>query len=105
VTSPPRSPRHLASPYDRHPLRLFGEGRAPGNWGNKLSAACAWCGRRFAPLSIALDATCRINAHLAPDQSPRLDLPEEAWQEPRFLSECPGCRRPLRFNPFIIGNR
>jgi len=44
-------------------------------------------------------------AGLRPDQSPCLELPDEAWEEPRLLSECPLCHKPLRFNPFIVDNR
>jgi len=35
------------------------------------------------------------------NQSPCLDLPAEAWDEPRLLSACPLCRQPLKFNPFV----
>ena len=45
------------------------------------------------------------NANLSPDQSPCLELPDEAWNEPRLLSECPFCHKPLKFNPFIVDNR
>jgi hypothetical protein len=40
------------------------------------------------------------NAHLAENQSPCLDLPAEAWDEPCLRSECPLCHQPLKFNPF-----
>ena len=46
-----------------------------------------------------------VAANLSPDQSPCLELPDKAWDEPRLLSECPLCRKPLRFNPFIVDNR
>lgn len=42
---------------------------------------------------------------LSPDDSPCLSLPDEAWKEPRLLLECPLCKKPLRFNPFIVDNR
>jgi hypothetical protein len=25
--------------------------------------------------------------------------------EPRLLSECPACRKPLKFNPFLVDNK
>ena len=34
-----------------------------------------------------------------------LELPAETRNEPRLLSECPYCHKPLRFNPFIVDNR
>ena len=42
---------------------------------------------------------------LRPDQCPYLELPNEAWHEPRLLSECPLCHKPLKINPFILDNR
>ena len=32
-------------------------------------------------------------------------LSKEAWDEPRLLSECPKCHKPLKFNPFIVDNK
>lgn len=45
------------------------------------------------------------DANLSPDQSPCLELPDEAWEEPHLLSECPLCHKPPRFDPFIADNR
>lgn len=45
------------------------------------------------------------NANLTDNQSPCLDLPAEAWDEPQLLSACPLCRQPLKFNPFVVDNR
>ncbi len=33
-----------------------------------------------------------------------LELPSAAWDESQLLSECPLCRQPLKFNPFIVDN-
>ena len=30
---------------------------------------------------------------------------EEAWREPSLLAECPHCRLPLKYNPFIVDRR
>lgn len=35
----------------------------------------------------------------------RLMFPKEVWDERGLLSECPKCKRPLKFNPFIVDNR
>ena len=75
------------------------------NWDTDLTAVCAWCGRRVAAPEVVLDAIRGITAHLTPDQAPCLELPPEAWDEPRLLSECPLCRKLLKFNPFIVDNR
>ncbi|MBU2650977.1 MAG: hypothetical protein KKA81_08580 [Bacteroidetes bacterium] len=40
---------------------------------------------------------------LVPDQSPCLELPDEAWEHPGLLLECPKCKEKLKFNPFIAG--
>jgi hypothetical protein len=40
---------------------------------------------------------------LKPEQSPCLELPDEAWEEPDLLSNCPQCGEGLKFNPFIAG--
>jgi hypothetical protein len=42
-------------------------------------------------------------AGLRPEQSPCLELPDEAWEEPGLLGFCPECGEELKFNPFIAG--
>lgn len=78
-----------------------------GSWDDAVKAVCPWCGGRFPVADEILDVIRAINrnAHLSPDQSPCLDLPAGAWDEPRLLSECPLCHKPLKFNPFIVDNR
>lgn len=44
------------------------------------------------------------NANLFPDKSLCLELPSEAWKEPRLFLECPLCHKPLKVNPFIVDN-
>jgi len=72
----------------------------------QLTALCPWCGRRFEPNAAILDAMDAIsrNAALSPDRSPCVELPREAWDDSALVSECPDCRRPLRFNPFLVDN-
>jgi tetratricopeptide (TPR) repeat protein len=50
-------------------------------------------------VTAAIDSLC---AHLAPDQSPCLDLPDAAFADPRLLSQCPRCNSPVQFNPFFV---
>jgi len=76
-------------------------------WESEPTTKCEWCCQRFVPFTSVLDAIGGItsNANLAPDDSPCAKFPDEAWDEPRLLSECPHCHEPLRFNPFIVDNR
>jgi WD40 repeat protein len=71
------------------------------------TAKCEWCGQRFTPGTVVIDAIHGIarNAKLSLEQSPCVELPDEAWEEPRLLSECPYCHKALKFNPFIVDNR
>lgn len=76
-------------------------------WDREITAMCHWCGSRFVPSANALDTIEGIThaAALREDQSPCLELPDEAWQEPSLVSECAHCHEPLRFNPFMVDNR
>jgi hypothetical protein len=67
------------------------------------SAQCLWCGERFIVASPILDTIAALarNAGLAPGQSPCLELPAEAWDEPKLLSKCPQCGGAVKFNPFV----
>jgi WD40 repeat protein len=76
-----------------------------GRYDDDATAKCSWCGKRFVPNESVCNTIKTLNAYLTPDQSPCLELPDEAWNEPRLLSECPHCHAPLRFNPFIVDNR
>lgn len=91
------------------PMRiwLIGNNGTKGRWDNDITSTCLWCGTRFVVQDKILNAirTINNNAGFTPDQSPCLELPAEAWDEPRLLSECPHCRKPLKFNPFIVDNR
>lgn len=46
-----------------------------------------------------LDIARQANLTLA--DVPCRSLPDEAWSDPRLLSDCIACRKPLKFNPFI----
>ena len=70
-----------------------------------LSADCPLCGNRFAPptsVSATIE-TITKKARLKPGQSPCLELPKEAWEEPGLLGNCPKCGGELKFNPFVVG--
>jgi WD40 repeat protein len=77
------------------------------HWDDQVTAFCLWCANRF-PITkkiLALIGALNRDARITPDQSPCLELPDEAWDEPGLLSECPLCHKPLKFNPFIVDNR
>jgi hypothetical protein len=81
--------------------------RAESEWEDGCRVLCCWCGKRFplAPKIHDVITAITRNAGLSPEQSPCLELPEEAWEEPGLVSECPLCRRPIKYNPFIVDNR
>jgi len=86
---------------------LYGSRGASGSWADQLSAACQWCGSRFPVSAKILEVIDGIH-HSAGEQpggSACLDLPEDCWNEKLLLWECPRCRRPLRFNPFLVDDR
>jgi WD40 repeat protein len=87
---------------------LFDEGETiPAMYDDNVTAACPWCGQRFTPAGVVLDAIASItrNTGLTPGQSPCLQLPDVAWEEPCLLSKCTRCSGRLRFNPFVVDNR
>ena len=82
---------------------LYGDGTASGRWDDHLTAACQWCRGRFPVSRKILDVIeeIRRSAGACPGGSACLGLPEDAWNEKVLLSECPSCRQPLKFNPFL----
>ena len=63
---------------------------------------CPLCGVQFEPASGIVSAIESLSSHLGPEHSPCLDLPGSAFADPRLLSACPHCARPLQFNPFFV---
>ncbi|HVR30787.1 MAG TPA: NACHT domain-containing protein [Thermoanaerobaculia bacterium] len=78
-----------------------------GHWDDTPTTACAWCGQRFPTPGAVLHTITAIarDARLSENGSPCLELPREAWDEPRLLSACPHCHQPLRLNPFVVDDR
>ena len=67
------------------------------------STDCPLCGHRFEPpQSIIQTIIQTLNENnIKPDQSPCLELPDEAWKHSGLLGECPECHEKLKFNPFF----
>lgn len=78
-----------------------------GSWGEHVTVRCRWCGALIPMRADVLDVVGGIarDAALPEDASPCLELPEEAWEAPGLLSECPACGKPLQFNPFLVDQR
>ncbi len=87
--------------------RLFGKKSYEGRWDDNITTVCLECGQSFPVAASILDIIAGITrtANLSEDQSPCLNLPCEAWDEPKLLSECPSCHQSLKFNPFVVDNR
>jgi WD40 repeat protein len=76
--------------------------RDSGTWEDELTARCGWCGKRFAPDAKVVDTTRAFCADLGLGKSPITHLPDAAYDEPRLMSTCPMCERPLRFTPYHV---
>lgn len=68
---------------------------------------CPICGHRFPASPFVLNTIEKIakKAGLKSNQSPCLELPDEAWEEPGLLGNCPNCGERLKFNPFVAGGK
>jgi WD40 repeat protein len=72
---------------------------------SKSIADCPSCGHHFYPSALTLSMIAKIHkkSGLKNRQSPCLELPNEAWEDPGLLGNCPKCGVALKFNPFIAG--
>ena len=86
---------------------LYGKAGENGHWEDSIKAKCLWCCEHFPVTEEILHIIFAISsdADLSADQSPCLQLPAVAWDEPQLLSECPICHKPLKFIPFVVDNR
>lgn len=74
-------------------------------WSKVINVFCRWCGKYFIPETRIINRIQDLNKHLSPDQTPCLNLPNDAWNNPLLHSECSNCKQPLRVNPFIVDNK
>jgi WD40 repeat protein len=70
---------------------------------NHISAFCGLCSNRFQVPEKVHKLIRRINlsSNVTEKISPCLQLPNEAWEDPGLLCNCPKCGENLKFNPFI----
>ena len=69
----------------------------------EFSSDCPFCGHRFAPPQVVIKTIIQIlkDSRIKSNQSPCLELPDEAWEHPGLIGECPECHVKLKFNPFL----
>lgn len=106
-TGPPIATAVVLRHFGRRPFLGFTGGKERGRWDSVATVKCGICGGRFRCARAVLDANAGIpiDARLARCEAPCLNLPAEAWEEQRLLSECPLCHEPLKFNPFVVDHR
>lgn len=82
-------------------------GKNSGFYDDFLSLRCPICMKliRFPDRVSEVINSIHIDCHIIADDIPVLKLPDEAWDEPDLLSECPKCGGKLKFNPFKVDNR
>jgi hypothetical protein len=73
-------------------------------WSPQPEARCRSCGVRFTPPPTVLQAIDGItrDAGLTIERAPCVSLPAGAWENEALRSECPDCKGPVRFNPFLV---
>ena len=75
------------------------------SWDDEATARCEWCSYRFKPAPLVLDCLQELTASTSAEQPPCLSQSRESWADPKLLSECSQCGRPVKFNPFIVDLR
>ncbi|HET6977948.1 MAG TPA: NACHT domain-containing protein [Pyrinomonadaceae bacterium] len=83
-------------------VRLYDFAR--GGWAKNVVAYCGWCDRSVEPSANILETIEALSASLRPGQSPCLSLDQTAFTDPRLVSTCAYCKKPIRFNPFVVDN-
>jgi len=72
------------------------------DWAEKVVAYCGWCDRTLRPPANILKAIEELSSSLKPDQSPCLALDQKAFADPRLETICAYCKKPIRYNPFVV---
>lgn len=76
-------------------------------WDEYIKARCFFCAFKISIPPNCLDTIHALNrnSHITPEDSPILKLPNEAWDEPKLLFDCPKCGGKLKSNPFVVDNK
>ncbi len=74
------------------------------DWAEKIVAYCGWCDRYLRPPANILKVIEDLSASLKPDQSACLALDQKAFADRRLESTCSYCKKPIRYNPFVVDN-
>jgi len=88
-------------------VRLHLNDNPDGGWDENITFTCQWCGKRLAAREEVLQTIQRLarDSNLVLDDPDYIfKLPDEAWDDPGLLADCPSCGKPLKFNPFIVDN-
>jgi WD40 repeat protein len=72
------------------------------NWAEKVVAYCGWCDRSLRPKAHILKVIEELSTSVKPDQSPCLALDQKAFADPRLETTCGYCKKPIRYNPFVV---
>ncbi len=88
-------------------LWRFGDSSSRGKWDNKLTTLCGWCSNRIIVTESVIGA---IKDGLkeydySKENFENFNYPDNIWNSPNLVQECPSCQMPLKFNPFIVDNR
>jgi WD40 repeat protein len=88
-------------------LWKYGPHGVAGKWDTDVTMKCPLCLERFPVSNQLADVISSINrsCHIGPYDSPCLKLPDEAWDEPKLLFDCPKCGGKLKSNPFVVDNK
>lgn len=73
-----------------------------GRWDSDIKADCQFCGGLFRVFNELLIKIKEVEKQF---KKPNGWIADEAWEDPRLVSECPYCNKKLRFNPFIVDNK
>jgi WD40 repeat protein len=69
----------------------------------KPFADCPLCMNHFEPDLLIIQTIIQIlqKANIKPEQSPCFELPDDAWEDPGLVGECPSCHERIKYNPFF----
>jgi WD40 repeat protein len=81
---------------------LYGRNGDMGFWDDNIEADCQWCGNRFKVADDIINTIKKIEKKYKKSNG---WIADEAWEDPRLISECPECHKEFKFNPFIVDNK